>query len=159
MHIVMELCSGGDVDQHMRARHGHHFSEVGSSILYRCRSDSGATLIRTLTLSISLYARCCTQDAVMHVFVQLLLALNHIHDKGIIHRFALNVTECSCSFRVCTCKHCSVALHARDLKLCNLFLLERSHHPIVKVGDFGISKQLEEGIAATVVGETSTPDL
>ena len=89
----------------------------------------------------------------MHVIVQLLLALNHIHDRGIIHRFALDVIE-----RLDLTMHMLPALlvsHGRDLKLCNLFLLERSQSPIVKVGDFGISKRLEAGEAATVVGKRS----
>ena len=28
MHIVMELCNGGDVDQYLRARHGRSMDEA-----------------------------------------------------------------------------------------------------------------------------------
>jgi len=30
---------------------------------------------------------CMRQAAVLHIFVQLLLALNHIHGRGIMHRY------------------------------------------------------------------------
>ncbi|XP_019366803.1 PREDICTED: serine/threonine-protein kinase Nek8 [Gavialis gangeticus] len=64
------------------------------------------------------------EDTILHFFVQILLALHHVHTKQILHR---------------------------DLKTQNILLDE--HRMIVKVGDFGISKILSsKSKAYTVVG-------
>lgn len=65
------------------------------------------------------------EKQVMHYFVQVLQALQHIHNERILHR---------------------------DLKTSNLFLTNQ--YRIVKLGDFGISRVLEGSIEAaiTVVG-------
>lgn len=54
-----------------------------------------------------------TEDEVMRIFVQICLALKHVHDQNIIHR---------------------------DLKSQNIFLTSKG---IVKLGDFGIAKVLD----------------
>lgn len=53
------------------------------------------------------------EDTILHFFVQILLALYHVHSKLILHR---------------------------DLKTQNILL--DKHQMIVKIGDFGISKIL-----------------
>jgi len=65
------------------------------------------------------------EDVILDLFVQMCLALKHIHDRKIVHR---------------------------DLKTENIFLLARSG--VVKVGDFGIAKVLEgtHAFARTRVG-------
>ena len=51
------------------------------------------------------------EEVVMNFFIQIIVALNHIHSKNVLHR---------------------------DLKTQNL-LIDR-HHKILKISDFGISK-------------------
>nr|XP_028563298.1 serine/threonine-protein kinase Nek8 isoform X2 [Podarcis muralis] len=64
------------------------------------------------------------EETILHFFVQILLALHHVHAKQILHR---------------------------DLKTQNILL--DKHHMIVKIGDFGISKILSsKSKAYTVVG-------
>ncbi|XP_048375454.1 serine/threonine-protein kinase Nek8 isoform X3 [Sphaerodactylus townsendi] len=64
------------------------------------------------------------EETILHFFVQILLALHHVHTKQILHR---------------------------DLKTQNILL--DKHHMIVKIGDFGISKILcSKSKAYTVVG-------
>jgi NIMA (never in mitosis gene a)-related kinase 1/4/5 len=64
------------------------------------------------------------EDEVMRIFVQICLALKHVHDRNIIHR---------------------------DLKSQNIFLTSKG---IVKLGDFGIAKVLDStgGQARTQIG-------
>jgi NIMA (never in mitosis gene a)-related kinase 1/4/5 len=64
------------------------------------------------------------EDEVMRIFVQICLALKHVHDRNIIHR---------------------------DLKSQNIFLTTKG---IVKLGDFGIAKVLDStgGQARTQIG-------
>ena len=57
-----------------------------------------------------------SEEKVMNIFVQLCLALNDIHSQKVIHR---------------------------DIKPENIFLFEND---IVKIGDFGVSKEIEETI-------------
>ena len=68
--------------------------------------------------------RLLAEKEVLHLFVQISLALKHIHDRKILHR---------------------------DLKSQNIFLTKAG---IVKLGDFGVSRVLERTVdlAATVVG-------
>lgn len=63
-------------------------------------------------------------DVVMDWFTQILLGLQAVHDLGVVHR---------------------------DVKPANIFLTRRN---IVKIGDFGVSRQLgsHTGAAATLVG-------
>ena len=64
------------------------------------------------------------EEVVMNFFIQIIVALNHIHSKNVLHR---------------------------DLKTQNL-LIDR-HHKILKISDFGISKVLNsKSKALTVVG-------
>lgn len=64
------------------------------------------------------------QHLVLYYFTQITLALNYIHSKKILHR---------------------------DLKTQNIFLNRK--RTIVKVGDFGISKELStRNVASTVIG-------
>lgn len=68
------------------------------------------------TLAEYIQKRCNSlldEDTILHFFVQILLALYHVHNKLILHR---------------------------DLKTQNILL--DKHQMIVKVGDFGISKIL-----------------
>ncbi|KAJ8280779.1 hypothetical protein GJAV_G00058890 [Gymnothorax javanicus] len=79
------------------------------------------------TLADYIQKRCNSlldEDTIMHFFVQILLALYHVHNKLILHR---------------------------DLKTQNILL--DKHQMIVKIGDFGISKILvSKSKAYTVVG-------
>ncbi|XP_068126244.1 serine/threonine-protein kinase Nek8 isoform X3 [Hyperolius riggenbachi] len=79
------------------------------------------------TLADFIQKRCNSlldEDTILHFFVQILLALHHVHNKLILHR---------------------------DLKTQNI-LLEK-HQMVVKIGDFGISKILSsKSKAYTVVG-------
>ncbi|XP_043386935.1 serine/threonine-protein kinase Nek8 isoform X4 [Chelonia mydas] len=68
------------------------------------------------TLAEFIHKRCNSlldEDTILHFFVQILLALHHVHTKQILHR---------------------------DLKTQNILL--DKHRMIVKIGDFGISKIL-----------------
>lgn len=68
------------------------------------------------TLAEYIQKRCNSlldEDTILHFFVQILLALYHVHNKLILHR---------------------------DLKTQNILL--DKHQMIVKIGDFGISKIL-----------------
>ncbi|KAM4700965.1 serine/threonine-protein kinase Nek8 [Discoglossus pictus] len=79
------------------------------------------------TLAEFIQKRCNSlldEDTILHFFVQILLALHHVHTKLILHR---------------------------DLKTQNILL--DKHQMIVKIGDFGISKILSsKSKAYTVVG-------
>nr|AAH99988.1 NIMA (never in mitosis gene a)-related kinase 8 [Danio rerio] len=79
------------------------------------------------TLADYIQKRCNSlldEDTILHSFVQILLALYHVHNKLILHR---------------------------DLKTQNILL--DKHQMIVKIGDFGISKILvSKSKAYTVVG-------
>ncbi|XP_069801643.1 serine/threonine-protein kinase Nek8 isoform X1 [Dendropsophus ebraccatus] len=79
------------------------------------------------TLAEYIQKRCNSlldEDTILHFFVQILLALHHVHNKLILHR---------------------------DLKTQNILL--DKHQMIVKIGDFGISKILSsKSKAYTVVG-------
>ncbi|TNN62103.1 Serine/threonine-protein kinase Nek8 [Liparis tanakae] len=79
------------------------------------------------TLAEYIQKRCNSlldEDTILHFFVQILLALYHVHNKLILHR---------------------------DLKTQNILL--DKHQMIVKIGDFGISKILvSKSKAYTVVG-------
>ncbi|XP_013879556.1 serine/threonine-protein kinase Nek8 isoform X1 [Austrofundulus limnaeus] len=70
------------------------------------------------------YNSLLDEDTILHFFVQILLALYHVHNKLILHR---------------------------DLKTQNILL--DKHQMVVKIGDFGISKILvSKSKAYTVVG-------
>ncbi|XP_054022442.1 serine/threonine-protein kinase Nek8 isoform X1 [Dryobates pubescens] len=79
------------------------------------------------TLAEFIHKRCNSlldEDTILHFFVQIVLALHHVHTKQILHR---------------------------DLKTQNILL--DKHRMIVKIGDFGISKILSsKSKAYTVVG-------
>jgi serine/threonine protein kinase len=71
--------------------------------------------------------RLLREDEVLHMFVQLGLAMKHVHDRKILHR---------------------------DLKSQNVFLVSNGNKPIVKLGDFGVSRVMERtlDLASTMVG-------
>jgi serine/threonine protein kinase len=126
--IAMELCSGGDLEKWLR------------------QQKNCIPLLETNYL---------TEEEIMHCFVQVLLALKHIHARAILHR---------------------------DIKTSNLFLKETSSETselgrqqgagervgacslesksptlfdyTIKLGDFGIAKSLEQGnsCAKTMLG-------
>lgn len=78
------------------------------------------------TLAEFIHKRCNSlldEDTILHFFVQILLALHHVHTKQILHR---------------------------DLKTQNILL--DKHRMIVKIGDFGISKILSSKSKAYTVG-------
>ncbi|KAI1722329.1 protein kinase domain-containing protein [Ditylenchus destructor] len=73
------------------------------------------------------------QDLILYYFTQVVIAINYIHSKKILHR---------------------------DLKTQNIFL--NCKKTIVKVGDFGISKELSsKNMASTVIGTANylSPEL
>lgn len=79
------------------------------------------------TLADYIQKRCNSlldEDMIMHFFVQILLALYHVHNKLILHR---------------------------DLKTQNILL--DKHQMIVKIGDFGISKILVSKSKAYTVSD------
>ena len=78
-------------------------------------------------LHVALHERCgsaLSESAILDYFVQICLALKHLHDKRILHR---------------------------DVKTQNVFL---ARNGVVKVGDLGVSKVLDSttALAATGVG-------
>lgn len=80
------------------------------------------------TLADYIQKRCNSlldEDTILHFFVQILLALYHVHNKLILHR---------------------------DLKTQNILL--DKHQMIVKIGDFGISKILVSKSKAYTVSTT-----
>lgn len=79
------------------------------------------------TLAEFIHKRCNSlldEDTILHFFVQILLALHHVHTKQILHR---------------------------DLKTQNILL--DKHRMIVKIGDFGISKILSSKSKAYTVSD------
>lgn len=91
------------------------------TVLFSCFLTVGGTLADYIQ------KRCNSlldEDTILHFFVQILLALYHVHNKLILHR---------------------------DLKTQNILL--DKHQMIVKIGDFGISKILvSKSKAYTVSG-------
>lgn len=88
------------------------------------------------TLAEFIQKRCNSlleEETILHFFVQILLALHHVHTHLILHR---------------------------DLKTQNILL--DKHRMVVKIGDFGISKILSsKSKAYTVprcVGDTGSPE-
>lgn len=88
------------------------------------------------TLAEFIQKRCNSlleEETILHFFVQILLALHHVHTHLILHR---------------------------DLKTQNILL--DKHRMVVKIGDFGISKILSsKSKAYTVprhVGDTGNPE-
>lgn len=89
-----------------------------------CRFSAGGTLAEYIQ------KRCNSlldEETILHFFVQILLALYHVHNKLILHR---------------------------DLKTQNILL--DKHQMIVKIGDFGISKILVSKSKAYTVSWTSS---
>jgi hypothetical protein len=112
--IAMELCAGGDLEKWLKAHNNSCPSPLTSNYL--------------------------TEAEIMHCFVQILLALQHVHNRGILHR---------------------------DIKASNIFLSTcasestKNSTPLtslfdytIKLGDFGIAKALEPGqsCAKTMLG-------
>jgi serine/threonine protein kinase len=69
-----------------------------------------------------------SEEDIVHVFTQLLLALDHLHDRRILHR---------------------------DLKTKNIFITKQNE---VKLGDFGLSKMVQDSGFAQVspLGDTKS---
>lgn len=64
-----------------------------------------------------------SKDQILHIFSQIIFGLSYIHSKKIIHR---------------------------DIKCENIFLFKNK---LVKIGDFGVSKEISDGkLAKTVIG-------
>ncbi|KAG0713064.1 Serine/threonine-protein kinase Nek8 [Chionoecetes opilio] len=82
----------------------------GYVYLYRRLSDGRLVVIKQLPMESISPEEC---EDVLHLFSQLVLGMQHIHESNILHR---------------------------DIKSNNI-LLDKSHR-IVKIGDFGISKIL-----------------
>ena len=72
-----------------------------------------------LARRISMAREPFTEEQVLQWLVQLALALHHVHERGVLHR---------------------------DLKAQNVFITSSG---LLKLGDFGISKVVDEGFAAT----------
>jgi NIMA (never in mitosis gene a)-related kinase len=73
---------------------------------------------------INLYLVCYTEDQILDWFVQMALAIKHIHDRKILHR---------------------------DLKTQNIFMTQNGQ---IKIGDFGIARVLQHtyDCAQTAIG-------
>lgn len=87
--------------------------------------NSRSLLFAGGTLAEFIHKRCNSlldEDTILHFFVQIVLALHHVHTKQILHR---------------------------DLKTQNILL--DKHRMIVKIGDFGISKILSSKSKAYTV--------
>lgn len=64
-----------------------------------------------------------SEERILQIFSQVILGLSYIHSKKIIHR---------------------------DIKIANIFLFKNG---LVKIGDFGISREIsEESLASTIIG-------
>ena len=64
-----------------------------------------------------------TEKKVIQIFTQLIMGLQFIHEKGVLHR---------------------------DIKTANVFLFRNG---LVKLGDFGVSRKIKEGeLASTIIG-------
>nr|XP_035977954.1 serine/threonine-protein kinase Nek8 isoform X1 [Halichoerus grypus] len=119
--IAMEYAPGGPASLHWPG-------SKGLSSLEQTDTDQPAFLLRTGgTLAEFIQKRCNSlleEETILHFFVQILLALHHVHTHLILHR---------------------------DLKTQNILL--DKHRMVVKIGDFGISKILSsKSKAYTVVG-------
>jgi NIMA (never in mitosis gene a)-related kinase 1/4/5 len=101
LYIVMEYADGGDLSAAIQRKKQQKITNGPSS------GDGG-----------------WNEDEIMRIFVQICLALKHVHERNIIHR---------------------------DLKAQNIFLTSKG---IVKLGDFGIAKVLDatDGQARTQIG-------
>ncbi len=152
MHIVMELCSGGDLDQLVRARHGNLLSEA--RVLRLLPRVSVLSLYVRVDLHQPPYA-CGRRQCYTYSFSSCLPSTTSTAEVSCtgISTVAMCLREatllCGGSRRY--------IVACRDLKLSNLFIYERTSSSFcgtVKIGDFGISKQLlDSDAAASVVGE------
>jgi len=91
----------------------------------------GGDLERHIKLRQAQGGRLLSEEEVLNKFIQIALALKHVHDRKILHR---------------------------DLKTQNVFLTVEG---MVKLGDFGVSRVLERTMdfASTCVGTWSDPSI
>lgn len=88
LNIVMEFCSGGDLDRYIRGMMGRPMKE----------------------------------EHIWKFFIQMCVGLRDIHHKRVLHR---------------------------DIKAQNIFLTQDEN---IRIGDLGVARKLEQGLAHTIVG-------
>uniref|UniRef100_A0A061R280 non-specific serine/threonine protein kinase n=1 Tax=Tetraselmis sp. GSL018 TaxID=582737 RepID=A0A061R280_9CHLO len=101
---------------------GHFYTAEGvlCIVMGYCEGGTLAELLRSMDPGVSL-----AEEQIMDWFIQLALAIHHLHEKNIIHR---------------------------DLKPGNIFL--NKSHTIVRIGDLGIAKHMSNSfeMATTMMG-------
>lgn len=88
LNIIMEFCSGGDLDRYIKGMMGRPMKE----------------------------------EQIWKFFIQMCIGLRDIHQKRVLHR---------------------------DIKAQNVFLTQEEN---IRIGDLGVARKLEQGLAHTIVG-------
>ena len=111
--IVMDYADGGDLYTKIANQ-----KKIGRG---KSSCPSGQLI---LTSFLSVRAVCYSEDQILDWFVQMALAIKHIHDRKILHR---------------------------DLKTQNIFMTQSGS---IKIGDFGIARVLQHtyDCAQTAIG-------
>ncbi|KAJ7668348.1 kinase-like domain-containing protein [Mycena rosella] len=143
--IVAEVNILKDLHHDHIVRYHDRYVDRDAGILYILMEYCGGGDLSTVIKQAVKQNRPISEDAVWGYFMQILLALNHCHNTGGHGRTssAGNTNEIDGKERRAQVLH-------RDLKPDNVFLDEAN---TVKLGDFGLSKQLAQAtFASTYVG-------